>query len=118
MLSAGHARALLGLEDGAAMERLAQRVVAEGISVRATEEIVAMGDDTPSVKRVKRPRGGNQHGELDDLASRLGDRFDTRVVIQLGRTKGKVNIEFASVEDLNRIISIMVPEERGAFTRD
>lgn len=115
VLSAGHARALLGLEDGAAMERLAQRVVAEGISVRATEEIVALGDDSPAAKRVKRPRPGNNKGELDELASRLGDRFDTRVSISLGRSKGRVSIEFATVDDLNRIMAVMMPGEPSAF---
>jgi ParB family chromosome partitioning protein len=115
VLSAGHARALLGLEDQAAMERLAQRIVAEGLSVRAVEEIVALGDG-PVAKPVKRrPRAGSHTSELDDLASRLGDRLDTRVAIALGRSKGRLSIEFASVEDLNRILGELAPDVRGMF---
>ena len=108
VLSAGHARALLGLDDGAAMERLAQRIVAEGLSVRSVEEIVAMGGDDPAaVPRPRRPRAGNRHPQLDDLASRLSDRYDTRVTIALGQRKGKLTVEFASVDDLNRIVGLM-----------
>ena len=113
VLSAGHARALLGLDDVDEMDRLAQRIVAEGLSVRATEETVAV-KETATVQR-KRPRAGARHGELDDLAARLADRLDTRVTVALGRTKGRLSIEFASVEDLNRILDILVPAERGAF---
>jgi len=116
VLSAGHARALLGLEDADAMDKLAQRIVAEGMSVRATEEAVAIsGDDPVAPAPRRRPRAGSRHGELDDLAARLADRLDTRVTISLGRTKGRVNIDFASVEDLNRILEILLPSERGAF---
>jgi ParB family chromosome partitioning protein len=115
VLSAGHARALLGLEDPAAMERLAQRVVAEGLSVRATEESVALADGVPTKSRVKRPRAGGQQPELAELAARLGDRLDTRVNISLGRTKGRLSVEFASVDDLNRIIGLLAPQVRGAF---
>ena len=115
VLSAGHARALLGLENAEAMDKLAQRIVNEGLSVRATEEAVALSDgDAPAAARRK-PRPGGNHAELDDLASRLADKLDTRVNIALGRTKGKLSIEFASVEDLNRILEILVPEERKAF---
>jgi ParB family transcriptional regulator, chromosome partitioning protein len=115
VLSAGHARALLGLEDQAAMERLAQRIVAEGLSVRAVEEIVALGDG-PTAKPVKRrPRPGAHTSELDELAARLGDRLDTRVAIALGRNKGRLSIDFASVDDLNRIIGLLGPEVRGVF---
>ena len=105
VLSAGHARALLGLADGASMERLAQRIVAEGLSVRSVEEIVTLGgDDAP---RARKPRAGGRHPQLDDLASRLSDRFDTRVRISLGQRKGKLTVEFASVEDLNRIVDML-----------
>jgi len=105
VLSAGHARALLGLADRAAMERLAQRIVAEGLSVRNVEEIIAVGDDeTP---RVRRPRAGAHHPQLDGQAARLSDRFDTRVRINLGQRKGKLTFEFASVEDLERILKLM-----------
>jgi len=106
VLSAGHARAILALPDGAAMERLAQRVVAEGLSVRAVEEIVTLGgDDDKPVRR--KPRPGARRPQLDDLAAALSDRLDTRVGISLGQRKGKVTIEFASVEDLNRILDLM-----------
>jgi ParB family transcriptional regulator, chromosome partitioning protein len=115
VLSAGHARALLGLDDHEAMDRLAQRIVAEGLSVRATEETVALNDSSGTPAPRKRPRPGNHHGELDDLAARLADRLDTRVSVALGRAKGKLGIEFASVEDLNRILDILVPNLRGAF---
>ncbi|HEY7989498.1 MAG TPA: ParB/RepB/Spo0J family partition protein, partial [Lapillicoccus sp.] len=108
VLSAGHARALLGLEDSAAMERLAQRIVAEGLSVRSVEEIVAMGGDGPaSAPTARRPRAGHRHPQLDDLAARLCDRFDTRVTIALGQRKGRLTVEFGSVDDLNRIVALM-----------
>jgi ParB family transcriptional regulator, chromosome partitioning protein len=116
VLSAGHARALLGLDDADAMDKLAQRIVAEGLSVRATEEAVAISDsDSPTPAPRRRPRAGGHHAELDDLATRLADRLDTRVNISLGRNKGKISVEFASVEDLNRILALLAPEERKAF---
>jgi ParB family transcriptional regulator, chromosome partitioning protein len=105
VLSAGHARALLGLVDREAMERLAQRIVAEGLSVRNVEEIVTLGGDEPP--RARRPRAGARHPQLDDLAVRLSDRFDTHVRIDLGRRKGKLMFEFASIEDLDRIVDVM-----------
>ena len=113
VLSAGHARALLALEDAAAMERLAQRIVAEGLSVRSVEEIVALGGDQERAK-PRRPRAGSRHPQLDDLAARLSDRFDTRVNIALGQRKGKLTVEFASVEDLNRIVDLLGIDPRGA----
>ncbi|MBI4940336.1 MAG: ParB/RepB/Spo0J family partition protein [Actinobacteria bacterium] len=115
VLSAGHARALLGLDDAAAMERLAQRIVAEGLSVRMVEEIVALGDGPVAKPAKKRPRAGGHTSELNDLASRLGDRLDTKVSVALGRSKGRLSIDFASVEDLNRIIGLMSPEVKGVF---
>ncbi len=102
VLSAGHARALLTLPDAAAMERLAQRIVAEGLSVRSVEEIVALGGDP--VRPSRRPRGDDRMPELDDLAAFLADRWETRVSIALGRRKGRMTVEFASVDDLNRIL--------------
>ena len=105
VLSAGHARALLGLTDRDAMERLAQRIVAEGLSVRNVEEIVALGDEQTT--RARKPRAGALHPQLDGQAARLSDRFDTRVRINLGQRKGKLTFEFASVEDLDRIIAMM-----------
>lgn len=112
VLSAGHARALLGLPDGAAMERLAQRVVAEGMSVRTTEEVVALGDvalgdDETSPQARRRVRPGGRNPELDELAGSLSDRLDTRVAIALGARRGRLTVEFASVEDLNRILDVM-----------
>ncbi|MEO5981924.1 MAG: ParB/RepB/Spo0J family partition protein [Pedococcus sp.] len=112
VLSAGHARALLSLDDGASMERLAQRIVAEGLSVRSVEEIVTLGGDQERTK-PRRPRAGNRHPQLDDLAARLSDRFDTRVNIALGQRKGKLTVEFASVEDLNRIVDMLGVDHRG-----
>ncbi|WP_250442870.1 ParB/RepB/Spo0J family partition protein [Actinotalea sp. C106] len=113
VLSAGHARALLGLADAAAMERLAQRIVAEGISVRATEEIVTLGGDPEKPVAQRRPRAGDRNAALDDLAGRLSDRFDTRVKIALGKSKGRMTVEFASVQDLNRILEMLSPEDPG-----
>jgi len=113
ILSAGHARALLGLSDPAAMERLAQRIVAEGLSVRSTEEIIALGDEPTAPEMRRRPRAGAHAAELDELASRLADRFDTRVKIGMGQRKGRINIEFASVEDLNRILGVLAPSLDG-----
>jgi len=112
VLSAGHARALLALDDAAGMERLAQRIVAEGLSVRSVEEIVALGGDQERVK-PRRPRAGGRHPQLDDLAARLSDRFDTRVNIALGQRKGKLTVEFASVDDLNRIVELLGLDPRG-----
>lgn len=113
VLSAGHARALLGLADGAAIERLAQRIVAEGLSVRATEEIVSLGGDAAPQARVRRSRPGERNAALEDLALRLSDRFETKVKIALGRSKGKLTVEFASVQDLNRILETLSPQDPG-----
>ncbi|WP_369370355.1 ParB/RepB/Spo0J family partition protein [Promicromonospora sp. Populi] len=116
VLSAGHARALLGLSDGAEIERLAQRIVSEGLSVRATEEIVMLTEnDGGGSKARKAPRAGTRSEAVDELATRLSDRFETRVKVALGKSKGRMTVEFASVEDLNRILNVMAPEERGLF---
>lgn len=116
VLSAGHARALLGLSDGAAMERLAQRIVAEGLSVRATEEIVALGEleQEPAARRTA-PRAGVHRAALEDLAARLSDQLDTKVKVNLGQRKGSVNIEFANVQDLNRILHAIAPQDPGVL---
>ncbi|MCC2318421.1 ParB/RepB/Spo0J family partition protein [Cellulomonas chengniuliangii] len=111
VLSAGHARALLGLTDGAAIERLAQRIVSEGLSVRAVEEIVSLGGEEAPTRR--KPRAGERNEALDELASRLSDRLDTRVKINLGKSRGRLTVEFASVQDLNRILESLAPEEPG-----
>lgn len=111
VLSAGHARALLAVEDPDLQDRLAQRVVAEGISVRGLEEIVAVGDSTTPSPRATR-RKPTAPG-LTDLADRLSDRFETRVKVDLGRTKGKITVEFASLDDLQRIVDVMDPRNRN-----
>jgi ParB family transcriptional regulator, chromosome partitioning protein len=108
VLSAGHARALLSLEGGAdAQEELAARIVAEGLSVRATEEAVTLAN---------RDNGGHPSGPrrkpiqmpgLQDIAERLSSAFDTRVTVSLGKRKGKIVVEFGSVEDLQRIVGLM-----------
>lgn len=105
VLSSGHARALLGLNDGADMEQLAQRVVAEGLSVRATEEAVVLlnrGD------RITVSRGTREADpELAELARNLGDRLETKVNVVMGKRKGKLSVEFANGEDLARILSLL-----------
>lgn len=105
VLSAGHARALLGLSDPAEMEKVAQRIVAETLSVRATEELVALGDE--SRKKSVKPRVKTADPEMEILAQQIGDRFDTKVKISMGVKKGKITIEFASPSDLKRIINLM-----------
>ena len=105
VLSAGHARALLGLDDGAAMERLAQRIVAEGLSVRSVEEIVLLGQDSAPQRRS--PRRSAPAPELQEVAARLSDRFETRVAVAMGRRKGKITVEFAGQEDLDRILTLL-----------
>ena len=109
VISAGHARALLALPDAAAMERLAQKIVAEGMSVRATEEAVTLYQSPAAATKNNIPRPGARHERLDYLASSLSDRLDTNVKISLGARKGRVSIEFASVEDLNRIMEVLTP---------
>jgi ParB family chromosome partitioning protein len=110
ILSAGHARALLGLDDPEAQERLAARIVAEGLSVRAVEEIVSIGgDETP--RRRSAPVGKQPVAPgLRHLADRLSDLFETRVKVELGRRKGKIVVEFATLDDLERIVKTISPE--------
>jgi ParB family chromosome partitioning protein len=108
VLSAGHARALLGLDDAAAQDRLAGRVVAEGISVRGLEEIVAVGSHD-SQARVPTRRHKPTAPGLEDLAARLSDRLETRVKVDLGKRKGRITVEFASLPDLERIIGVIDP---------
>ena len=111
VLSAGHARSLLAVTDADLQDRLAQRVVAEGISVRGLEEIVAVGDNGGSGQRSARRRPTAPG--LSDLAERLSDRLETRVKVDLGQRKGKITVEFASLEDLRRIVDIMDPRNRS-----
>jgi len=108
VLSPGHARALLALEDAATQERLAARIVAEGLSVRSVEEIVAVGDgDSGTGNRSPRSRRPVAP-KVAALSLSLSDHFETRVRVDLGRTKGRIVIEFASLPDLERIVSLMV----------
>ncbi|HEX6755081.1 MAG TPA: ParB/RepB/Spo0J family partition protein [Mycobacteriales bacterium] len=111
VLTAGHARALLSLEDAEHQDHLASRIVAEGLSVRAVEEIVALaGQETkPAPARAARTQRVSAPA-LNDLAERLSDSFDTRVKVELGRRKGKITVEFASVDDLERIVALMAPD--------
>ncbi|WP_345619265.1 ParB/RepB/Spo0J family partition protein [Streptomyces ziwulingensis] len=113
VLSAGHARALLSVDDSEEQDRLAHRIVAEGLSVRAVEEIVTlMGSRPQKAQRSKGPRaGGRVSPALSDLATRLSDRFETRVKVDLGREKGKITVEFASMDDLGRILDTLAPGE-------
>ena len=113
VLSAGHARALLSVEDAAEQDRLAHRIVAEGLSVRAVEEVVTlMGSRSGGATKPKGPRaGGRVSPALGDLAARLSDRFETRVKVDLGQKKGKIVVEFASMEDLERILGTLAPGE-------
>jgi ParB family chromosome partitioning protein len=102
VLSAGHARALLGLSDAATIEKLAARIVSEGLSVRATEEIISAG--APKGQSTKKPKQTKSASpELQEIAERIGDALDTRVSIQGSAKKGTIIIEFAGAEDLKRI---------------
>jgi ParB family transcriptional regulator, chromosome partitioning protein len=110
VLSAGHARALLAIEDPDEQDSLAHRIVAEGLSVRATEELVALAVTDSGAPRKSSPpsRRAKPHAPaLTDLADRLSDRFDTRVKVDIGRRKGRITIEFATVDDLERIVGII-----------
>ncbi|QFQ98783.1 ParB/RepB/Spo0J family partition protein [Streptomyces phaeolivaceus] len=119
VLSAGHARALLSVEDSEEQDKLAHRIVAEGLSVRAVEEIVTlMGSHPKTSARSKGPRAGSVPSPaLGELATRLSDRFETRVKIDLGQKKGKITVEFASTEDLERILSTLAPGEKLALQK-
>jgi ParB family chromosome partitioning protein len=115
VISAGHARALLALDDAGAQERLATRIVAEGLSVRTVEEIVALGEATagpaPRAPRAKKPTAPG----LRDLADRLSDHFETKVKVDLGSRKGRIVVEFSTIDDLERIIGTMAPEAANAM---
>jgi ParB family transcriptional regulator, chromosome partitioning protein len=113
-LSAGHARALLSLNNPADQERLAHRIFAEGLSVRNVEEIVL----TFRQDAVKPPRKGPVNRPvapaLRHLSDRLSDIFDTRVKVEMGRKKGKITVEFATIDDLERIVKAMSPDASSA----
>ena len=106
VLTAGHARALLGFPTESQQEQIAARIVAEGLSVRAVEELAALAEpEKPARRRSPRlaPPG------LEDVASRLSERFETRVKVEMGRSKGRITVEFASFDDLERIVTAMAP---------
>ncbi len=103
-ISAGHARALLGLADQYEIEKLANRIVAEGLSVRATEEIISLGGKSQSTKTKNK---STTSPEIKELGVRLSDALDTRVNIEMTQKRGKIVIEFGSLEDLHRIIEII-----------
>lgn len=107
VLSAGHAKALLGLEGQLAQERLAQRIVAEGLSVRATEEVVTLGakEDQQAHKTASGPR--EKSPRAVELTEKLSDWLETRAKVDIGKNKGRITIEFASTEDLDRILEVM-----------
>ncbi len=102
IISAGHARALLGLENEAEIDRLAKRIVAEGLSVRAIEEIIAA--TSPKAASKTKKKSGGTSPEVNEIAERLGDHLDTRVKIKGGKTKGEISIEFSGYADLARIV--------------
>lgn len=112
VLSAGHARAILSVDGIEGMTKLADKIVNEDLSVRAAEA-AAKTIGTPAGSKTK-PAAGARRAYLDDVASRLGDRLNTRVKVQLGARKGQVNIEFASIQDLNRILSELGEAEFGS----
>ena len=109
VLSAGHARALLGLTNEEEIEHLANRVVAEGLSVRATEELVASGFASAKTKRKSTPHHAPQ---MMEIAMRLSDHFDTRVHVQSGKSKGKIVIEFSGGDDLERLLALLEKQKR------
>ena len=106
VLSAGHARALLGVEDPGAQERLAQRIVAEGLSVRTVEELVSLDDGSgaaPPRRRVPRETSAR----AAEIAGELSDHLDTRVRVEMGRQRGRVVVDFASEDDLERLAALI-----------
>ncbi|MBB4935416.1 ParB family chromosome partitioning protein [Lipingzhangella halophila] len=114
VLSAGHARALLSVEDTETQDRLARRIVEEGLSVRALEEMITLGEaeEKQPAQRQKSSTQRQTPPEVEEMASRLSDVFDTRVKVDIGRKKGKIVVEFATREDLERIIDAMDPAGR------
>jgi ParB family chromosome partitioning protein len=106
VLTAGHARALVSVDNPEIQERLATRVVAEGLSVRVLEEIVSGGTER-AAQRAGARKPQHTSPKVADLAARLSERFDTRVKVALGRSKGRISIEFATIDDLERIIKLM-----------
>ncbi|MDR6867966.1 ParB family chromosome partitioning protein [Microbacterium resistens] len=114
VLTAGHARAILSLVDPEAMQRLADKVVNEDLSVRATEEAAKTIQSAGSSSTGSKPHAGARRAYLDEVSHKLGDRLNTRVQIALGARKGQVKIEFASIQDLNRILNELGEDGYGA----
>jgi ParB family chromosome partitioning protein len=104
-ISAGHARALLGLSDKAAIEKLASRIVAEGLSVRTVEEIISISK--PSSKTKKSTNSKKSSPELKELGDQLGDVLDTRVRIESSGGKGEIIVEYSGAEDLQRLVKLI-----------
>lgn len=115
VISAGHARALLALDDPQAQIRLAQRIVEEGLSVRNVEDIVTVGDDTTAKSPRRTATRKPVAPALRHLADRLSDVFETRVKVEFGRNKGKIVVEFATIDDLERIVKTMSPAEAASI---
>ncbi len=111
VISAGHARAILSLEDTADMQRLADKIINEDLSVRAAEA-AAKGVAESGTRRLA-PKAGARRAHLDDVAERLGDRLNTKVKISLTARKGQINIDFATIQDLNRILGELGETEYG-----
>jgi ParB family chromosome partitioning protein len=114
IISAGHARAMLSLDDPQAQERLAERIVQEGLSVRSVEEIVLLREDKPEKQPRKPATAKPVAPALRHLSDRLSDLFETRVKVEMGRTKGKITVEFATIDDLERIVKAMSPDATSA----
>jgi ParB family transcriptional regulator, chromosome partitioning protein len=113
VLSAGHARALLGLEGAEQQEYLAKRIVEEGLSVRAVEELIALGEGGETKKATRRKTPNRpENPRIRELASELSELYETKVSVDLGRRKGKIVVEFATLEDLERIVEAMTPGGR------
>jgi ParB family transcriptional regulator, chromosome partitioning protein len=111
VISAGHARTLLSLDDPLAQERLAERIVAEGLSVRSVEEIVLLREDQPNKSTAQRRVTAKPVAPaLRHLSDRLSDLFETKVKVEMGQKKGKIVVEFATIDDLERIVKAMSPD--------
>ncbi len=113
VLSAGHARAILSLDDAAAMQRLADKIVNEDLSVRAAEA-AAKGADAVR-RRASLPTPGSRRGQLDEVADRLGDRLNTKVRVNISARKGQIIVDFATIQDLNRILGEIGEPAFGAL---
>lgn len=112
VLSAGHARALLSVEDSDTQDRLARRIVEEGMSVRALEDVITLGETQEQESAPQRRASARSETppDVEELANQLSDALDTRVKISMGRSKGKIVVEFATREDLDRVVSSMTPD--------